>query len=59
MEHSYQESYNLGDSTGGKHPFWLTNEHTQIIKIYFTDPLDYYYIMGYITDICKQTMKEV
>ena len=35
IEHSYQESNNFGDSTGGKHPLLLTNEHTHIIKIYF------------------------
>jgi len=35
IEHSYQESYSLGDSIGVIHPLLLTNEHTQSIKIYF------------------------
>ena len=35
IEHSYQETYNFGDSIGGRHPLLLTNEHTQSIKIYF------------------------
>jgi len=46
----------LGDSTGGKHPFPSINEHTQIIKIYFIS-LDYYYIMGYITEIYETNRK--